>query len=449
MSEPHQASRKGLLARLGWRQEQRVPWAEELGRQQGKTASPDFVPDLIRKNVTNRAVLRHQAQVAEEDPIARNIVTNLSVNTFDDWFELVDKDGNTHPINEEVQKQFRFLDAQFIYTQCLITMRKFGWCWQQVGKEKIDDGADTAGRRVANLDYFSPEEMIVVETDDMNRPKTLRLNIEGVNEVDQETFPVSDFVLWNSDPIGRSWKGFPACNGAWDALTELRLVINAVTWYIMKIGMGAWIIELKKSVSDAEAAKIQTMIQKLNSRTVAMVNKDKVDDINFKGAPISAASFVEIFNVLLGRVAAATSIPADVFTGQSAGKIMGSDVNLKSLYQVLNGIQTGAARPIRKNIDEMGFKDVTPEYFFKWNVKFVPDAEQEAKISFLKTEELGIRASTGLFTKNELREFIGFSPLAEGGEELSTTVNIQMQGAEPSDRATERENTQNITKEHV
>lgn len=448
MSEPHQP-RQGILARLGWRQESRTPWAEELGKQQGKTASPDFVPDLIRKNVTSRAVLQHQAQVAEEDPIARNIVTNLSINTFDDWFELVDKDGNTHPINEEVQKQFRFLDAQFIYTQCLITMRKFGWCWQQVGKEKIDDGADTAGRRVANLDYFSPEEMIVVETDDMNRPKTLRLNIEGVKEPDQETFPVSDFVLWNSDPIGRSWKGFPACNGAWDALTELRLAINSVTWYIMKIGMGAWVIELKKSVSDTEAKKIENMIKKLNQRTVAMVSKDKVEGIDFKGAPISAASFVEIFNTLLGRVAAATGIPADVFTGQSAGKIMGSDVNLKSLYQVLNGIQTGVARPIRKNLDEMGFKNTDPEYFFKWNVKFVPDAEQEAKISFLKTEELGIRTSTGLFTKNELREFDGYPPLAEGGEELSTTVEIVQRGAEPSDEATKRENTENITGDRV
>lgn len=430
----------------------RVPWSEELGTGTGRTASPTFVPELIRGNVTNRERLDHLEQVADQDPLARYIVTGLSINTFDDWFTIVDKDGKEHKDNEKIQKILRSLDAQFVYTRCEITARKFGWCWQFVGKEKLDEGvSDLPIRRISNYDYFSPKELKVSKTDKFGRPQKLRhrVTLETIDpdtgqkmKIDQE-YDADQFILWCPDPIGRSYKGHPALVGAWDSLAELRIAFDSVTWYIKKVGMGAWVVELKKHVDDEEAAAIQTMFQKLNTRTVALVNQDKTANIEFKGAQISTASFAEIFRGLLERVAASTQVPTAILIGSQAGQITGSDVNLKSLYQVLNGIQTSAERPIRRDIRGHGFDD--SDMFFDWGVKFVPDSEQKARTEYLHAEMLTLKGAW--MTTNEIRAIEGLAPLPDG-DELMSTMKIQPLGAEPSSDEGSTEQDRNLAEEN-
>lgn len=433
---------------MGWRQEASSrEHPDQVSRlAAGKTAAPTFVPDLIRNKIENKHMLTHLAQVAVEDPIAKYIVRNISVNSFDDWFILVDLNGKEHPKNAEIQKKLKRLDAQFIYTQCTTIMRAQGWCWQFVGKEKPQDGQTSPNRRVANYDYFSPLEMGVKKYNRDGTPKILELKIKvpGYTALTEGRPPYSakDFVVWNTDPISRkSFKGYPATWAAWDALTELRYAFNAITWYVMKVGMGAWVVELKKTLDDAEVSAIQNMFQSLGPRTVAMVNKDKTENIEFKGGQMSTSSFIGLFDGLLGRVSAATGIPRDVFIGASAGKIVGSDVILKSLYQVLNGVQSGVERPIRQNIDRLDPSYIDLEYEFKWGVKFVPDAKQEADIGFINAEELSIRGATYL-TKNEIREMQGLDPLP-GGDILPGQFEVTNKGAEPSSQSDKLEATEN------
>ena len=429
---------------MGWRQESRFHPDASARQSAGKTAAPTFVPDLIRNKIENRSMLRHLAQVANEDPLAKYIVRNIAVNAFDDWFILVDMDGKEHTKNAEIQKKLRFLDAQFIYTQCTTVMRAQGWCWQFVGKEKPQDGQTSPNRRISNYDYFSPLEMGVKTYNRDGTPKLLELKIKvpGHKIDGRPVYNAKDFINWNVDPISRkSFKGYPATWAAWDALTELRYAFNAITWYVMKVGMGAWVVELKKTLDDAEVSAIQNMFQSLGPRTVAMVNKDKTENIDFKGAQMSTSSFIGLFDGLLGRVSAATGIPRDVFIGASAGKITGSDVNLKALYQVLNGVQSGVERPIRENIDSLDASYIDLEYGFKWGVKFVPDAKQEADIGFINAEELAIRGATYL-TKNEVREMQGLLPLP-GGNVLPGQFDMTNRGAEPSSESDKLEATQN------
>lgn len=442
-----------VLKRLGWRQESSSRVRNDAYERQssGKTAAPTFVPDLVRNKIENRHRLEHRLQVAMEDPIAKYITRGIAVNAFDDGFTLVDKDGKEHPKNEEIQKKLRRLDAQFIYTQCTTVMRTFGWCWQFVGKEKPQDGQTSPNRRVSNYDYFSPLEMGVKKYNLDGTPKILELKIKVPGHQDETigrpVYKASDFIVWNNDPVSRkSFMGYPATWAAWDALTELRLAFNAITWYVMKVGMGAWVVELKKTISDDEASAIQSMFQGLGPRTVAMVNKDKTEDIDFKGGKMSTSSFIGLFDGLLGRVSAATGIPRDVFIGASAGQITGSDVNLKALYQVLNGVQSGVERPIRLNINKLDPSYIDLDYEFKWGVKFVPDAKQEADIGFINAEELAIRGATYL-TKNEIREMQGLESLP-GGDVLPGQFDTTNRGAEPSSESDKLEATENTLGEN-
>jgi hypothetical protein len=323
-------------------------------------------------------------------------------------------------------------------------MRGQGWAWQFVGREKPQDGQTSPNRRVSNFDYFSPLEMGVKMYNPDGTPKLLELKIKvpGQKPSGRPVYSATDFINWNVDPISRkSFKGYPATWAAWDALTELRYAFNAITWYAMKVGMGAWVVELKKTLDDAEVSAIQSMFQSLGPRTVAMVNKDKTESIDFKGGKMSTSSFIGLFDGLLGRVSAATGIARDIFIGASAGQITGSDVNLKTLYQVLNGVQSGVDRPIRENIYAFDSAYIDEEFWLKWAVKFVPDAKQEADIGFINAEMWAIRGSTN-WTKNEIRIAQGMKPLP-GGDVLPEQFDMTNRGAEPSSESDKLEATEN------
>lgn len=391
---------------------------------QDKDAPPTFIPDLIKEEAWERTDLGHLKHVAREDPIAYFLCHTMAKTALADWFEFVDpKDGR--PILKEVQTRLRQLGAKPVAERCLSTMRWAGHAWMYVGMAAVREEA-VGFNPVSTLDWFTPQNCVVVEYDDMGRPSLLEITVikgggrGGVLE-DKIELPASDFIHWRTDPYDRSEKGRPVLWSIWDTLNYIRYTLHAQAWYDLKIGLGAFLVRLGVTLSDEIKSALQTMMEDISVKRSIIVDK-RVEEMKFLNADGASNAFGEHLDSLYGQVAAGTSIAKDIITGVSAGAITGSEINVKSLYAAINQIQKSIEPYIRELVRRMGVK--REDYEIRWKLKFAHDELEKAQIDYLASQTLINELKVK--TINEKRAELGLPGISDG-DRLIDDISIGLQ----------------------
>lgn len=394
-----------------------------------------FVPDSRKDQAWNRDDVNHQFQIATQDPVANYICFKISENVFDDWFRFVDSNGKE--IMQGVQKELQKLGAEKIFTQSLAAERTHGWSWIYTGESKFRDDTNFNGSKIANLDYFTPRETEVSQYDALGQPKQLKIEIE--TDKGNRVFKINaeEFILVRTRPFDRTERGLPATYSVWDDIIRLNLIVDSITWYDSKIGLGLFVVKTTKQLSTAEKSKFQEALEDVSVRR-AMVYDNRVEDASFVGANAGGTNFHEDINSLMNRIAAGSGIPKDVLIGASAGSITGSEINSKALYATLNQVQRSFEYVIRELVRRMGH-DNRP-YFIDWNTRYAHDEEEKARINYLNAQELGLKMQW--MTINEIRKEEGLSPI-ENGDRLLSDVQVTLQGEEPASDESSLEQTRN------
>ncbi len=403
-----------------------------------KNAPPTYVPSLILDKVTNVEDLDHLDEVARKDPLANFITYGVAEMVFDDWFILVDKNGE--PVLEEAMRQLGMLNAKRAFTQVLAAERWAGWAYIYTGKNKFIPESGKGGK-IGTLQYFTPKNCTVFEyyseldniEDPTKRPgtaKTMKVEFDmgsGNVQTSKVLFlPASDFILWNTRPLGRGETGRSIMEAVWDMLTYIRYEFNSMTWFDMKIGAGLFLALTDDSFGDEVLAKWQTAFEDVSNRRALVVDGGQVKDVKFIGPSGSVTDFVQHIDMCIQVMSVPIQIPKDLLVGAAAGAVTGSETNLKLGENLEAKVKSTIEEYIREVISRMGFTDT--DYFFDWQAKDAPDKEKESKIE--QTHAQAQATKTPYLTVDELREIDGYLPLPDGrGDKLASE-----QAAEESER---------------
>lgn len=422
-----------------WRQEAsaRVP-SEFTSVKRG--APPTFIPDMILEEVWERDNMGHVAKVAQQDPIAARIVYMIAEKVFDDWFVLRKANGEEHPQNAEIQREFTRLRAKHYFIMALAGERAFGHTWLHIVKEEQNkkrpiDTADSLQKplRLAKLDFWTPECATVKVYDKVNgAPETIKVTyLVGVADENtiprEDLIPAKDMILWRTRPFDRSHEGRSVLDPIWDYLVYLRYIYHAITWYAMKTGLG-WLDIVVRKLTDEMKTAIEGMMEDISVKRHILRDK-RIEDMKWIGASSSAVNFQEYIDGLLDMIAAGTDIPKIVLTGQSQGSIAGGEGIEKALYATINSIQQDVEPYVRETILVMNYDD--SDMFIDWNTRYAHDEKQQAEIEVSHVSANVARLQ--YMTMNEVREAEGLPPVENGDESPAAKedFSIGVSGMQP------------------
>ena len=406
-----------------------------------KNAPPTYVPSLILDKVTNVEDIDHLEKVARKDPLANFITFGVAEMVFDDWFILVDENGE--PVLEEAMRQLAMLNAKRAFTQVLAAERTFGFAWLYTGRNKFIPKVAEGGL-IASLQFFTPQNCSVFEYDDVGNPKTMKIEFVVGKANTQTTevlyLPASDFILWNTRPLGRGYTGRSILEPIWDMLTYIRYEFNSMTWFDMKIGTGLFLALTDAGFGDEVLAKWQTAFEDVSTRRALVVDGGQVKSVGWVGPTGAVTDFVSHIDMCIQVMSVPIGIPKDLLVGAAAGAVTGSETNLTLGENLEAKVKSTIEEFIRDVISRMGFNDTV--YLFDWLAKAASDEEKKSKIE--QTHAQAQATKTPYLLIDELREIDGYPPLPDGrGDKLASEqsqFNIDVQGL-PS--AEEQENTGN------
>ncbi len=252
-----------------------------------KTASPTFVPELIRTKVTNVEDLNHLDEVARKDPLGQFIVYKLSENALDDGFKFVDDKGEE--IMQNVQKELIALEFKKAFTQTLAAERGFGYAYSYTGKNRYIPKTREGGK-IASLYCLTPLECVVKKYKENGDPMTMEVKVNvGVGEyttIEKKIpLPAKDFIFWNTRPIGRGYKGRSVLEPIWDMLTYLRYIFHSMTWSDMKHGSGIFTIFTEIGLGEELMGKMAIAYKDVNVKRSLVVDGSQVNRMEFVGPP--------------------------------------------------------------------------------------------------------------------------------------------------------------------
>jgi superoxide dismutase len=390
-----------------------------------KGAPTTFIPDMILEEVNARDNINHIAKVIKQDPIAARIVYGIAEKVFDDWFVLRTADGEEHPLNAEIQREFTRLRAKHYFTMALAGERGFGHTWLQVIREKKKpltiDTTDSEQKplRVAALDFWTPQQATVYKYDPNNgAPAQIRIKYkvgiatENTLEVDRilEEDKVKDMILIRTRPYDRSHAGRPIIGPVWDYLVYLRYLFHAVTWYAMKVGLG-WLYVKVRKLTDKKRIALENNFKAQSPKRFLVLDSD-VEDINFVQSAGGNIDFPAYAAAILDQIAAGVDMPVVSLTGQAQGSIAGGEGIEKALYSTINSAQQAFEPYIREVILKMHYDD--SDMFVSWNTRFAHDEKQQAEIEVAHVSAQVARL--GYMTMNEVRSIDKLGTV-EGGDE--------------------------------
>jgi hypothetical protein len=415
-----------------------------------KGAPPTFVPDMIMEEIWERDNMAHVAKVARQDPIAARIVYMVAEKAIDDWFIIRTEDGEEHPDNREIQREFKRLRAKHYVIMSVAGERWGGHTWLQVINEKrtltIDtEDSEQAPLRIAGLDFWTPEHATVYKYNEVNgAPETIKVTFQvGVaveNTIPKEEFiPAKDMILFRTRPFDRSHEGRGVLDAVWDYLVYLRYLFHAVTWYAMKVGLGVFHAKVRKLTKEKKAA-MEAGMQDLSAKRFFLYDTD-VEELGFIGASGGAINFDVYIDAILDEIAAGTDIPKVVLTGQEQGNISGGEAIEKALYSTINSIQQAIDPYIREIILRMHYDD--SDMILDWNTRYAHDEKEEAEIEVSHVSAQVARLQ--YYKMNEVRELDGLEPV-EGGDESpgKPDISIGVTGLEPPSKQEQTRNKEGV-----
>ena len=380
-----------------------------------KNAPPTFVPKIIQGKYWTVDDLDHLDFVARNDPIANFIVYGVPEMIFDDWFVLVDENGDELANNKKIQRELRRLNARKVWTQCLAAARGFGWCYEYTGKNRYIP--EIEGGKIASLHCFSPRECSVHEYDDSGDPKTMKITLtvgKGNTTEGQELFlPASDFIIWNLRPIGRGYTGMSELESIWDMLVYIRYMFHSMGWFDMKIGTGLFVGVAEAGFGADTKGKWDTTFADISVKRSIILDKGELSDIKFVGPTGHVTDFVEHIKMCIQTISVPTRLPYELLMGAAAGAVTGSETNITLGDEFERKVKGACEEYMRETIRRMGWNG---NFLFDWIVKSTQTEENKAKVEQVHSQAL---ASKTHLTIDELREIDGYPPLPDGrGDKL-------------------------------
>lgn len=422
----------------------RGPWTPPPNKNDPST----YVSEIIADKINNRDEREHQRKMALWSAVGSNICIKLANNTFDDGFEFVDDLGKKGKvIMPEIQAKLRALNATYFLTQALIMERIYGHGWVYVGRERlyedvVDVDAEVKDRRITNLDAFGPEIAKVIEYDEDGYPAAIEIKVlKGITKTDgskgtkedTKRIDIEDLILLRTrpKPFERTFEGMPVLYHVWSTLWSVELAFHSSDFYLGKIGHGMFCLISRPGTSDEKVGRMQDSVEKMSPSRMLVLPGKYVESISFVNASGTPIDFPAEIKARLGIIGAGTGVPSDLLIGLSAGSITGSEVNVKALYQTLAAIQTSVEPMIRELVHRLGHKD--ENYFIRWITRYAHDEEQKAKIALYEAQTWAIK--TGWLTPNEIRKRSeGLGP-KEGGENLKSDFEVNVQGMQTAEEA--------------
>jgi len=306
----------------------KIEWASDTN----KNAPPTFVPEIIRNKTWILTDKNHLDFVARNDPLANMIVYGVAEMIFDDGFKFTDENGEEIAKNKAIQRELRRLNAKKAFIQCLAAERTFGHCYLYTGRNKFIPKVKEGGK-IASLHCFTPIECTVFEYDDTGNPVTMKieLNVGKGGTVSQEVLylPASDFILWNTRPIGRGYEGRSILEAIWDMLVYIRYLFHSMTYYDIKIGHGLFAAYVNAGFDSAAIDKWQAAFQDISIKRALVMDAGDVEKVEFIGPTSNATNFVEHIDMCIQTLSVPVGIPKELLMGAAAGAVTGSETNIK------------------------------------------------------------------------------------------------------------------------
>ena len=380
----------------GLRIESSARMPEGLASRKKSGAPPTFVPRLILDEIWDRNNVDHLAIVAREDPIAARAIYSFAANMWDDGFTLMTapKDGEEHPMNAEVQKRLEEINFKHYMTMGTAGERAFGHTWLQYVRAtdtdlRIDE-VDVGQNPVLKLDFWTPENAKVKTYDKIGAPEWIEITYQtGSGAGEGATLPVEKLIhasnlrLLRKRAFDRSEEGRPVLGPVWDYMVYLRFMLHSISWYAMKIGLGALVVKIWKGLSSEDKTAIETMMKEFSIKRFMMIDQ-RVEEISFEGAGGSSINFQDYASVIMDQIAAGLDIPKTVLVGQEQGAITGSEMNNKALYASIHKEQVSYNIDLRAIIAELGFTET--DYYIEHNMRFAHDEMEQAQIRVLNAQ---------------------------------------------------------------
>lgn len=399
-----------------------------------ETAPSDFVSDLVSGEFNNRNLWPHLLKVMWEDPLAHRNTVLLSHNVFDDWF-VVKKKGEDeelveHPKNKQIQEEMTSMNAKYHFTQALIYERGFGRSFLVFNFNKHRADVLRDGFQIAELDVFTEENAKIplaaygdAVSNPSGEPMYIEVTANAVWGHVKDKIPWDQLQMWCTRPKGRSYEGYSANEAAWNDMAYSREIVDAISWMIKKLGLGAWIWWVEGGISPELRASMEETWQNMANKRVIIAETDTFRSMDWSGPPSTgAANAVEILDWLLGEISSATGTPKDAYKGVSAGAITGSEINNKALFATISKIQSDITPYVLDTIRRMGYK--IEDMVIEFNTRYATDELEQAQIGLLKAQALQLEASTEQ-TKKMTEQGRGPLDMIVGAEEDASSQKDQ------------------------
>ena len=383
----------------------KLEWTGETN----KSAPSTFVPAIIQGTYSNVDDIDHLDFVARNDPVANFIVFGVSEMIFDDWFMLVDENGDELANNAKIQRELRRLGAKKVFTQCLAAMRRFGKCYLYTGKNRYIP--EVEGGKIASLHCFTPLECVIHEYDDVGQPKTMKIERSiGKGNTKEGLIlylPAKDFIFWEIEDS--------VLKPIWDMLVYERYIFHSMAFFDMKIGAGLFVGYAEAGFGDEAKGKWNTTFADISVKRSIILDKGELSDLKFVGPTGHVTDFVEHIQMCIKAIAVATNLPYELLMGAAAGAVTGSETNIKLGDEFERRVKGSIEPYFIELLSRMGWND---DPLFEWLVKSAQTEEVKANIEQVHAQA---QATKTHLTIDEKREIDGYEPLPDGrGDKLES-----------------------------
>ena len=382
-------------------------------------------------------------ELYERNGVAHKIVTKLSNDRFDKWFDI-----NTE--SEDFKKQLELLNSskkggldirkQFKIAR-LFAMRH-GYSVIYI---TYNDQAKDISEPLLNPNYIEKIEVIrktdinkIILDDDENSEnfgdiKHYVLNRDFDGNVGEEVMIHGSRTIHVINDVTKDPRGISLYKPMYNWLNIFDNTAWSIGQSFFRYAGGFPILQVKGwgTLDEERQDEYQNMWANVNSMTGYIMGDG--DTVEFKGAEGRALSPKEYFEAGLSLIAAAGDLPYALLIGVNAGAVSGSETNLKDYYSDVSSRQTLEDQPL---LEEMYNKLIETgqltdkEYEIEWIPLFSETQKEMAETSKLEAEAREVMKRTGVITK-EFQEDLDNGELIEvEKEEPEPTAPSPSPGAE-------------------
>lgn len=353
----------------------------------------------------------------KREPIAHRVVFAVAHDIFDNWFKVVDTEGNgDEQLDAKVQDALNKLNAKSVLTEMAVYERLFGWALIIMGFRDGDElSTQLEGKApLEEIAAYGPTAVAQVQEDaGLDSPRFGLPELISLQRGAAQTLVhQSRFILVATRLLEHRYRGLSVLEPIWDDLTCLRNIRWGMAQTMFRYGSGFPDIEIKgASKTQIDDFTAGGQFKNVHARTYFVHNENQ--KLEFKGTQGASLNPAPYYEPILENLSAGSGIPKAILRGAHAGALTGSEVNLAEYFKLISDAQSRYEPSVRALIDILidrgQIKTTAKAYRIQWASGFEHSDTDKALIEVERSQAQINRAN--YMTVNEVRALDELPPI--------------------------------------